>query len=167
MGSIFFPAKELRIKKREVKMIRRLLLFLCILSIPLVFVNAQPERPSGHILICWRYQEEVEQCSVRCYNAYTGQHVVTGYTNDYPCPPWYHRCRFSINLPGCIIPSGPNCVYKYYCKRFERPANLWEYSEWSPPMPYKEPGYLDYQVLSLRWLTPPPMEELYEARPEE
>jgi len=169
LGSIFFPAKELRIKKREVKMIRRILLCLCILSMPLVFVSAEehPQRPSGHILVCERDNYPAIECSVRCYNAYTGDHVITGYTGWFPREPrnWARFAAANLVPPGSPIPCGPYCLYKYYAKKLE--GSTWEYSNWSPAMPYKEPGYLEYQVLALRWLTPPPMEELFEARPEE
>lgn len=152
--------------------LRKLLLYLCILLIPLTVTKAQenPDRPAGLFLCCFDYygQNPVDQCTVRCYNAYTGQFVIADFTNDEPYPPYYNRARFAAEHlvpPGKPIPYGEHALYGFYAKRLV--GNTWMYSKWSRVMKYPYPSYEDWCDLNLTEYNPPDIKDLLQAVPKE
>lgn len=153
-------------------MFRKLLLCLCILLIPFVGTKAQqePDRPAGLFLCCFDYygQRPMDQCTVRCSNAYSGQFVIADYTNWNPYPPHYNRARFAaahIVPPGQPIPYGEYALYGFYAKRWMENQNRWMYSRWSRVMKYPDPSYEDWCDLNLTEYEPPDIRDLIQQVP--
>jgi hypothetical protein len=153
-------------------MLRRLLLYLCIILLPLMIINAQQNPPDGEDrypglnLYCYLYGNPADECTVRCYNAYSGLFITAGFTNDLNYPPYFNHARFADPIlvnPPWAIPSGDNVLYGFYAKKLV--GSNWMYSNWSRVLKYPYYWYEDYDYLNLNRYDPPPINDLIQASP--
>lgn len=160
--------------------ILRPLLCLCIILFPVLIGEAQTAKQdpdqdiSGCLIYCLKIGGYLaaDQCTVRCYNAYSGAFVISGYTGPHGGSnnhaPHFNRARFaheSLLPPGDPIEASEYAVYCFYAKRFDE-SGQWVYSDWSPPLHYDNIYRRRDADLELKNLQPPRVEDMIIESPD-